>query len=207
MANWWAGLERSQQWAISGIGAFLAITLLLAVSGVWDDDTDPDVAAANTAPSATSTTVTTVAATSSTAAPETTTASTTSPPSASPATTTTAPGADCLPGADERAQIILDTGWTGAGDVELEAAALVEVEIDGATDRLFLLAADISAPSMAERFYWWTNETGGLIIGADTLTREFVAYGSAASADSDAALSARAVLDAGQDDVDGCLNR
>lgn len=206
MAKWWAGLERSQRWAISGIGGFLAITLLLAVSGVWDDDTGPDVAAAGTAPPSTSTTVTTAAATSSTAAPQPTPAPTTAPPSTLPATTTTtAPVVDCLPGAGERAQLILDTGWTGAGDVELDGAALVEVDIDGATDRVFLLAADITAPSMAERFYWWTNESGGLIIGADTLTREFVAYGSAASPDSDAALSARAVLNAGQGDVDRCL--
>jgi hypothetical protein len=85
------------------------------------------------------------------------------------------------------------SGWTGNGTLTVGAARKAQSNGSDVFSEVWFIAG--TAPGVDEVFVF-ANEPGGLLVGADFLTREFFDWGAAASGDSPMAQEARAAANA-----------
>jgi hypothetical protein len=98
-----------------------------------------------------------------------------------------------LPGCHQSLNTALD-GWTGNGDLTVEAAQKASSIGSDAFSEVWYIQG--SAPGLDSEVFVFANDPDGLLVGADSATREFFSWGAAAATGSPMDMAARDTVDA-----------
>ncbi|MEX2251468.1 MAG: DUF2510 domain-containing protein [Acidimicrobiia bacterium] len=91
----------------------------------------------------------------------------------------------------------LTDGWTGNGNLTVVSTGKASTSGSEMFSQIWYLEG--SAPGIENTVFAFATDPGGLVVGADSVTREFSSWGAAASSDSPAAQQARMALNAAHD--------